>query len=102
MSEPLPRTKVWRHPRVLREHAFDKLRLLDCTLGEFEIALEHAEVIEEVVREPGASKQRLLLLEWRRPLHAVVVVDDLRQEGRLVTVYEPDPALWSSDYRRRR
>jgi hypothetical protein len=32
----------------------------------------------------------------------VVIVDDIRQEERIVTIYEPEPRQWSSDYRRRR
>jgi hypothetical protein len=47
-------------------------------------------------------KELLLVVEWKRPLHVVVLVDELRREERVVTVYEPDPGLWSSDYRRRR
>ena len=29
----LPRPKVWRYQRLLTEHVFDKLWLLDVTLG---------------------------------------------------------------------
>jgi hypothetical protein len=39
VPEPLPRPKAWRHPKLISEHAFDKLRLLDCTFAEFDIAL---------------------------------------------------------------
>ena len=102
MVEPLPRPKVWRHPKLLSEHAFDKLRLLDCTIAEFEIAIEHAEVIEEHEVEADVLKELVLSVSWTRPLHVVVVVDDQRAEERIVTVYEPDPDRWSEDYRRRR
>jgi len=47
MPEPLPHAKVWRYRKLLSEHAFDKLRLLDCTFAEFDTCLQHAEVIEE-------------------------------------------------------
>ena len=102
VPELVPRVKVWQHPKLVSEHAFDKLRLLDCTFGEFDIVLQQAEVIEECVTGAGSLKELLLVVEWNRPLHVVVVVDDLRREERVVTVYEPDPGLWSSDYRRRR
>jgi len=36
----VPRQKVWVYPKWISEHAFDKLRLIDCTLAEFDIALE--------------------------------------------------------------
>lgn len=42
------------------------------------------------------------MVEWSRPLHVVVVVDDPRGEERIVTVYEPDRDRWTPDYRRRR
>jgi hypothetical protein len=34
-------------------------------------------------------------MEWQRPLHVVVVVDDIREEERIVPVYEPDEDRWS-------
>ena len=98
----MPRPKVWRHPRLLSEHAFDKLRLLDCTFAEFDIALADAEVIEERQLSPAELKELVLVVDWLRPLHVIVVVDDEHEEERVVTVYEPNPVLWSNDYRRRR
>lgn len=41
------------------------------------------------------------VLDWTRSLHVVRVVDDARKKERIVTVYEPDPELWSDDFRRR-
>ena len=102
MAGPVPREKVWRHPKVISEHAFDKLLLLDCTLAELEAALARAEVIEEHDLEPGSSKELLLVVDWTRPLHVVVVVDDDYCEERIVTVYEPVAGQWSGGYRRRR
>jgi len=102
MVEPAPRPKIWHHPRFLSEHAFDKLRLLDCTFTEFQACLETAEVIEKNALAATQLKELLLLLDWSRPLHVVVVVDDAHLEERIITVYEPDPAQWSTDYRRRR
>ena len=102
-GDELPRPKVWRYRRLLTEHAFDKLRLLDCTFAEFETAVESAEVIEEIVLdEQGSLKELVLVVESTRPLHVVVVVDERHREERIVTVYEPDPNRWSADYRRRR
>lgn len=102
MPEPRFRHKVWRHPRMLSEHAFDKLRQLDCTFAEFDMVLAQAEVIEEHRLENGEMKELLLVIDWRRPLHVVVVVDDRRRQERVVTIYEPDGTHWSPDYRRRR
>jgi hypothetical protein len=101
VPEPLPRPKIWRHPRLLSEHAFDKLRLLDCTFAEFDAALARAEVIEEQELTVGVLKELILIAQWIRPLHVVVVVDDHHKEERIVTIYEPDSKRWSSDYGRR-
>jgi hypothetical protein len=45
-----------------------------------------------------------LVLGWLhgRPLHVVVADDAAVDVSVIVTVYEPDPALWRSDFRRRR
>jgi hypothetical protein len=102
MPEPLPRSKIWRYPKLVSEHAFDKLRSMDCTFAEFDAALESAEVIEEREVESGELKELVLVVDWKRPLHVIVVVDEDREEERVITVYEPDRNHWSSDYRRRR
>ena len=44
-------------------------------------------------------KELLLIVESTRPLHVVVVVDDIRREERIVTLYEPDKDRWSADFR---
>ncbi len=102
MPEPLPRPKIWRYPKLVSEHAFDKLRSMDCTFAEFDAALESADVIEERELEPGELKELVLAVDWKRPLHVTVIVDEVREEERVITVYEPDRHHWSSDYRRRR
>jgi|GEM_PF-4041884 len=99
----LPRPKVWAFPRVLTEHIFDKLWLLDLTLAEFRLLLDaDAEVIEASAVEGSGVKEIMLFLDWRLPLHVVVVVDEAHHEERLITVYEPSTDRWSDDYRTRR
>lgn len=75
---------------------------IDCTLSEFEAALEDAEVIEEHALADGTTKELLLALDWKRPVHVVVVVNDAWREERIITVYEPAAEQWTPDYRRRR
>jgi hypothetical protein len=38
-------------------------------------------------------KEVVLLIEWTRPLQLVAIVDDEREEERIVTAYEPDPPM---------
>ena len=73
--------------------------MLDCTNASFDAALAAAEVIEDGQLGPAELKELVLVVDWVRPLHVVVVVDDEHEEERVVTVYEPDPDQWSSDYR---
>ncbi len=97
-----PRPKHWHRRRLISEHAFDKLGSLDCTFAEFERSLERAEIIEEHTLSDKQVKEVVLVVDWTRPLHVVVIVDDVNDEDRVITVYEPDPNRWSADYRRRR
>lgn len=91
-----------RWPYLLTDHVFTKVRGLDMALAEFERLLGTGEVIEQTPLQTLVVKQLLLVAGWHHTLHVVVVVDDVRQEERIVTVYEPDPARWSADSRRRR
>ena len=86
----------------MTDHVFDKLRSIDLALTEFEALLDHGVVIEETKLGVGTLKELVLLVEWLRPLHLVVVVDDARREERILTVYEPDPTRWLPGFRRRR
>src|SRR5687768_13854250 len=91
--------KEWRFDRFISEHAFDKLRDIDCTFAEWEAALAAAEIIDSLELDPGVTKELLLLAGWKRPLHVVVLVDERRREERVLTIYEPDPARWTADNR---
>ncbi|MCA1673789.1 MAG: DUF4258 domain-containing protein [Actinobacteria bacterium] len=98
----MPRRKVLTLLVVLTEHVFDKVRSIDMALAEFEELLGDGEVIEEQQTEQGQLKELVLVIDWRRPLHVVIIVDEVRGEERIVTVYEPDLERWSHDYRKRR
>ena len=94
------------HPRLLSDHVFDKLRSIGMVLAEFAALLNDPDRPIEVIAEMRASdselKELLLVIEWLRPLHVVIVVDDARAQERVVTVYEPYPSEWTADFRRRR
>jgi hypothetical protein len=49
----LPPLEIWKFPILLSVHAFDKLRLIDCTFAEFELALAGATVIEQLDAAQG-------------------------------------------------
>ncbi len=85
----------------MTSHVFHKVRLLDMALAELEQLLDGGEVIEETRLDGDEVKELVLVLEWTRPLHVVLVADARRGEHRVVTVYEPDRDRWSADLRRR-
>lgn len=101
MKESPFERKTWQYARRISEHAFDKLRLLDCGFGEFEAALMGAEVIESRCDDGEMQRELLLVVGWRKVLHVAVAVDHRHQEERVLTIYEPDPHRWSADYRTR-
>ncbi len=78
-----------------------RVRSIDLTLAEFEVLLDGGEVIDDTAVERGV-KELVLIVDWSRPLHIVVVVDDIRREERIVTAYEPDEDRWSADFKVRK
>lgn len=87
---------------VFRAHALQRLFERAIGVSEVRAVLETGEVIARYEGDrPYASR---LVLGWREggPLH-VVVADGPRSDITFViTVYEPDPDLWSPDFRSRR
>ena len=71
---------------------------MDCTLGEFEAALEDAIVIEEAELAQFSLKELVLTIEWKRPLHVVVIVDPNRGEADSDCV-STEPRFLVPDYR---
>jgi hypothetical protein len=65
------------------------------------VLAEGEEIAEYPDDKPYPSR---LLLGWsgRRPLHVVAAYNAEEDETIVVTVYEPDPALWEDGFRRRR
>ena len=64
--------------------------------------LEPDEVLEDYPDD--TPYPRRLILGWRaaRPLHVVAAFNREENETIVITVYEPDPDLWETDFRRRR
>ncbi len=103
---PVSRTYQQRYARRYSDHTFDKLRSIDIALAEFVTMLDdtsdQAEVIAVAHESDTSVKELVLLVQWKRPLHVVIVVDDDREQERVATVYEPYPSDWTADFKRRR
>ncbi len=87
---------------VFRLHAVQKMFERSVSRDDVADVIEHGEVIRDYPDDtPYPSR---LILGWRaeRPLHVVAADNDADEETLIITVYEPDPALWESDFRTKR
>jgi hypothetical protein len=64
--------------------------------------IETGETIESNPDDLPHPSRLMLGRVGRRALHVVVAVNHARDEIIVITVYEPDPALWQPGFRRRR
>ena len=65
------------------------------------VVLENAQVVAEYVDDkPYASALYFALVE-QKPLH-VLAAKTADGETIIITVYQPDPALWTPDFLRRK
>lgn len=65
-------------------------------------ALDSGEVIEAYPDDTPYPSRLLLGRAGPRHLHVVVAYDAGSGQTIVITVYEPDPARWGADLRRRR
>jgi len=64
--------------------------------------VDAGDVIEDYPDDTPLPSRLLLGQVDGRPLHVVAADDVADEETLVVTVYEPDPARWTPDFRRRR
>ena len=88
----------------LRRHALERRFERDIRRDEIREVLENGEVISE---RPDASPiPKYTMLGWtrygNRPLHVVAADDEDADVTYVLTVYEPDPDLWTDDFRKKR
>jgi hypothetical protein len=86
---------------VYRTHALVRMFERRIRVEDVRGVLVNGETIEDYPDDiPYPSR---LILGWRgrRPLHVVAAYNADDEEIIVITVYDPDPALWSQDFRRR-
>ncbi|PSQ91232.1 MAG: hypothetical protein BRD43_00270 [Bacteroidetes bacterium QS_4_64_154] len=88
----------------LRRHAHERRFKRDIRRDEIREVLENGEVIEE--RPEATPFPKYTMLGWTRygsrPLHVVAADDEEKDVTYVLTVYEPDPDLWTDDFREKR
>jgi hypothetical protein len=86
---------------IFRVHAVQRMFERNISEEDVKHILITGESIEEYPTDrPYPSR---LVLGWRkrRPLHVVAAYNNDEEQTIVVTVYEPDPAQWTADFRRR-
>jgi len=87
---------------VFRVHAMQRMYERGITADDVREVVESGEAIEMYPEDlPYPSR---LMLGWRgtRPIHVVVAENQEEDEVVVVTVYEPEEALWAPGFRRRK
>jgi len=81
---------------IFSEHAIIRMFERKITRENVFEALTVAEIIEVYTNS-------VLCLGWsqERPIHLVIAPDLCSPQRKIITVYEPDPLLWTQDWKRR-
>ena len=84
---------------VFRQHAIRRMFERGISVADVEQVLTCGLVIEDYPDDLPYPSSLSLAYADSRPLH--VVSADNGDERIIITVYEPDPTLWSADFSRR-
>jgi hypothetical protein len=88
-------------PRLkLRQHAHERSFQREISREDIRHVLETGETIREYPEDKPFPKY--LVLGWTergRPIHVVAADDEAEGVTYVITVYEPDPDLWTDDFR---
>ena len=85
---------------IFRQHAIRRMFERGIGVLDVEHVLIHGRVIEDYPADTPYPSQLLLGRSSGKDLHLVAAVNG--EERIIVTVYEPDPSLWSTDFSTRR
>jgi hypothetical protein len=86
---------------VFRLHAVQRMARRGILIADVRVVLTAGEVIEDYPTDTPYPSRLVLGWSGGRPLHVVAADDDANQETIVITVYGPDPAQWSPDFKRR-
>jgi len=86
----------------LRKHAHERSFQRNISRDEIRRVLEAGEVLREYPEDtPLPSYLVLGWIEDDRPIHVVAADDEEEDVTHVITVYEPDPDLWTDDFRQK-
>ena len=87
---------------VFRVHAIHRMFQRGVTVDDVRNVLATGETIENYPDDTPYPSRLVLGRVESRPLHVVIAENTPMREIIVVTIYEPDPDRWDSDFRRRR
>jgi hypothetical protein len=85
--------------RVFSDHIISQMFRRNISLDEVKIILDNGEVIKEYQEDEPYPSFLLFGIIDLRPLHLLVAKDLKTGNCIMVTVYEPDKNVWSSDFK---
>jgi hypothetical protein len=87
---------------ILRGHALERMFERGINLGDIRNILRSGEIIQRYPEDTPYPSYLMLGHVEGRPLHLVAADNDQDKETIVITVYEPDPNLWDSEFKRRK
>ena len=87
---------------VFRVHAIQRMYQRRISEPEVRHVIATGEIVEDYSDDTPYPSRLVLGWHGRRPLHVVVADNTDEQENIVITVYEPDPAEWDTDFKRRK
>lgn len=90
------------HKLIFRSHAIKRMFERGISVADVRSVVDSGMTIQEYPDDqPFPSR---LMLGWcgRRPLHVVCAQDIENLTTVVITVYEPDPAIWTAGFERKR
>jgi hypothetical protein len=84
-------------------HALDALASEPFSVGDVEVALQQAEMIEDYPHLRRYLPDCLVLaFVQTKPIHCVVAINELHDYILMVTIYQPSVQEWKDDWRTRK
>jgi len=87
---------------IYRQHAVRRMFERSISIADIDAAMASGRVIEEYPADTPYPSCLWLGLAGNRPLHLVFADNPGDGERIIITVHEPDPALWLADLATRR
>jgi hypothetical protein len=87
---------------IYRQHAIKRMHERRIAEAEIHLALETGQVIENYPNDTPHPSALLLGMAGTKAVHVVYADSSEGDERIIITVYEPDPAIWHEDLKTRR